>query len=187
MPRLQWGFATNLTEKAINMIIPPSRVSDQGNSEQWHQYICTLNWGPGERDQAAFTAFLRAGSLDVDAEHAIDTVVQRIQSTGGTFNATKLQSQLMRAYQYAENERGKHVTLIQPATPKFDPDQAQGIRCKGLRNRQAQWLQTRSPVSIQKVSPAQRSWSSCMSLVRAVLIFTELSFSGSKFCIRGGH
>lgn len=153
MPRLQWGFATILTEKAINMIIPPSRVSDQGNSEQWHHYIGTLNWGSGERDQAAFNAFLRAGSLDVDAEHAIDTVVQRIQSTGGTFNATKLQSQLMRAYQYAENERGKHVTIIQPPTPKFDPDKLKAFAAKapGI---DAQWLQTRSPVSPKGITSA---------------------------------
>lgn len=120
---------------------------------RWHLYMDTLNWGPGNRDQSSFLAFLRAGSLDVEPQHAIDTVAQRIQSSGGTFNTTKLNSQLMRAYQYAENERGKHVAIVQPPAPKFDPDKLKAFSSKapGI---DAKWLQTRSLVPVKGITSA---------------------------------
>ena len=52
-------------------IIRPSRTFEgskvSGESAQsWHEYLDELNWGPGNRDQASWHAFLRAGSLGVD-------------------------------------------------------------------------------------------------------------------------
>ncbi len=120
--------------------------SDPGNPEKWLEYIGTLNWGPGNRDQSAWHSFLRAGSLHVDQQVAIDSVSKRISSTGGSISSSKLQSQLRRAYEEVNNAQNKPVTIIQPPKPEFQPATLKTIadRAPGIN---AQWLQERSPVS----------------------------------------
>lgn len=125
---------------------PPSKVSDPASLVKWLEYIDTLNWGPGNRDQSSFSAFLRAGSLGIEPQQAIETVIQRIQSTGGTFSASKISSQQRRTYKLVNNSQSAPVTIIQPPTPAFDPELLKRCAAK-VGPIDPEWLKQLSPVS----------------------------------------
>lgn len=145
-------------------------------TEDWSDYLATLNWGPGNRDKSAFTAFLRAASLGVDPQLAIKVVAGLISRSGGSFNANKLQSQCTRAYKFTGGSQATTVTIVQPATPKFDPDRLKAFAAKTSGIDQT-WLKARSPVLINGITSA----SFLEHLYRPgekVLVFTELHSQG---------
>lgn len=120
--------------------------SDKSQNEKWLEYIATLNWGPGNRDQSSFSAFLRAASLGIEPQQAIMTVIQRIQSTGGTFSASKISSQQRRTYERVKSFQTGPVTIIQPQVPAFDPGLLKSCAEK-VGAIDPQWLKKKSPVS----------------------------------------
>ena len=158
------------------MIIPLPKVFDQGDSERWREYIDTLDWGAGNRDQSAFNTFLRAGSLGIEPQHAIDTVIQRIRFTGGTFSASKIGSQQKRAYEHANSPQTGPVAIIQPPAPAFDPELLKGCAEKAGAI-DPQWLKTRSPVSPVNLTSAAFLNHLYMPGEK-VLVFTSLHSQG---------
>jgi len=91
----------------------PSPPADK--AERWRAYVDTLSWQPGQLDEATYCAFLRAGSLGIDPEAALDAVVYRLSATDARLRRAKVESQLVRAYQHA----GAPATnSVMPATAK---------------------------------------------------------------------
>lgn len=154
------------------------------NADQWSGYLATLGWGPGERDHSAYNAFLRASSLKVDQQVALRVVVELIRANGGSFNAKKLQSQCTRAYKFTGGSQATTVTIVQPATPKFDPDRLKGFAANASGIDKT-WLKARSPVSIDGITSA----SFLEHLYRPgekVLVFTTLHSQGEQLYAIGG-
>lgn len=146
------------------------------NADQWSGYLATLGWGPGERDHSAYNAFLRASSLNVDQQVALRVVVELIRANGGSFNAKKLQSQCTRAYKFTGGSQATTVTIVQPATPKFDPDRLKGFAAKTSGIDQT-WLKARSPVLINGITSAS-FLDQLYEPGENVLIFTSLHSQG---------
>lgn len=161
------------------------RNINQTPSERWHQFVATLNWGRGNRDSAAFKAFLRAGSLGIDAQAAMREVTRLIQSTGGTFDSHKLQSQLRRAYVYAGSEQGTIVTVIQPLVLNFDPELLRMVAADapGITR---EWLKTHSPIPPTDLESAA-ILSQLYKNGEKVLVFEDLHSQGEHLFTVGGE
>ena len=146
------------------------------NADQWSGYLATLGWGPGERDHSAYNAFLRASSLNVDQQVALRVVVELIRANGGSFNAKKLQSQCTRAYKFTGGSHATTITIVQPATPNFDPDLLKGFAAKTSGIDQT-WLKARSPVSSNGITSAS-FLEHLYEPGEKVLVFTNLHSQG---------
>jgi hypothetical protein len=118
------------------------------------QYLDQLNWGPGNRDHAAWLAFLRAGTLGIDPEIASGEVAKRIKAAGGTFTPSKLQSQLRRAYEHAGREAGELKALLKPPKAEFSPEKLKQVAATVPGVDEA-WLAGKSPVHPATVTSAQ--------------------------------
>lgn len=68
-PRSRKGMGVACPNRMKNNPWKTFLGSDLGDAEQWNDYVGTLDWGAGNRDQAAHKAFLRAGA-DADLIHS---------------------------------------------------------------------------------------------------------------------
>lgn len=106
-------------------------MDNQGsNRPLWGEYLATLDWSAGNRDQAGFTAFLRAASLSIDSQSAASDVAERIKASGGSYNASKLQSQMRRAYDHVTGARAETSAIVTSAPMKFEPDRLAKLASK---------------------------------------------------------
>ncbi len=72
---------------------------------EWLRYLDKLPWAAGvTKNEQAWDAFLRAGSLEVEALAARDEVEKRIRAAGGRVVPRDLERQLQRAYEYVKAE-----------------------------------------------------------------------------------
>ena len=72
---------------------------------EWLRYLDKLPWAAGvTKNEQAWDAFLRAGSLKVEALAARDEVEKRIRAAGGRVVPRDLERQLQRAYDYVKAE-----------------------------------------------------------------------------------
>ena len=72
---------------------------------EWQRYLDKLPWAAGvTKNGQAWDAFLRAGSLEVEALAARDEVEKRIRAAGGRVVPRDLERQLQRAYGYVKAE-----------------------------------------------------------------------------------
>ena len=72
---------------------------------EWLRYLDKLPWAAGvTKNEQAWDAFLRAGSLKVEALAARDEVERRIRAAGGRVVPRDLERQLQRAYDYVKAE-----------------------------------------------------------------------------------
>jgi hypothetical protein len=69
-------------------------------AKRWTDYLSALPWQLGQLDEATYHAFLRAGSLGISADGALEIVLDRISRSGGQIRVRKIESQLRRAYAY---------------------------------------------------------------------------------------
>ncbi len=133
-----------------------SSVSDFGDSrrDSWLEYLSTLDWNPGFRDASSWSALLRAGSLRVDPDLAIEEVAKRITATGGTLNPGKLKQQQQRAFQRACNDAIGQQALVKPQKLKFDPDKLKSVAAKAP-DVDVQWIARHSPIPPTEVTSRQ--------------------------------
>jgi len=72
---------------------------------EWLRYLDKLPWAAGvTKNEQAWDAFLRAGSLNVEALAAREEVEKRIREAGGRVVPRDLERQLQRAYDYVKAE-----------------------------------------------------------------------------------
>lgn len=120
----------------------------------WITYVANLPWGPGERDKSGHLAFLRAGSLWISPDRAIEEITRRISTTGGTFNILKIRGQQRRAYGYVGNLAEGHNAIVKPPRLNFDPMLLERFTAH-LSHVDAAWLKEHSPVPAASVSNHQ--------------------------------
>lgn len=125
-----------------------------GEWEAFEDYLDTLDFGPGQRDHSGHCAFLRAGSLRIDAGDALVEVARRIKATGGSYMPGKLQSQVRRAYEHLSRPSEGLRALVKPPRPAYCPAKLRqcASRVSGI---DSGWLRRHSPVEVQGISSAQ--------------------------------
>ena len=124
--------------------------------EQWNAYVASLHWQKGHLDQSSWSAFLRAGSLHVDQESAVQRVATMIVEAGDHARAAKLSQQLRRAYQYASGHPGDPANIAFPRVgkPTYEPAHLERMAQRLDCEIDADWLAHRSPVTTWNRSPA---------------------------------
>jgi len=142
-------------------IIKPSREfegsdvsSDASSLGCYAEYVAALNWGPGERDQSAWNAFLRAGSLGIDGETAAKIVTDYIHTVGGTFSPAKIRSQIRRAYEHVGSKNDAPGFICKAPKTEFSADKLKSMAAK-VPGVHPELLQALSPVATDAVSSAQ--------------------------------
>jgi hypothetical protein len=143
----------------VAMIIKPSKQfdgsvlpgADPGGTIIWLEYLGQLNWGSGNRDHSSWLSFLRAGSLGIDPDVATQEVTRRIRESGGTFNQSKIQSQLRRAYEHAGNGPAEVGALVRPPKATYSPEKLKAVAAK-VPDVNAKYLFLRSPMPLVRNS-----------------------------------
>jgi hypothetical protein len=91
----------------------------EDNADRWRAYVETLAWQPGQLDETTYLAFLRACSLGIDHQTALEAVIERNRTAQGRLRRRKLESQLERAYRHAES--ADIGSIVPPAVPRQWP------------------------------------------------------------------
>lgn len=146
------------------MIIKPSRtfegaalpgaMSDADSLTAFTEYADSLDWGSGHRDESAWKAFLRAGSLGIEPDAAVEVVMTSIKGTGGTFTPLKLKSQVRRAYAHVGTPGDATNAIVRPSQAVFAPEKLKALAAK-VAGIDAGWLAQQSPVSPVGVTSGQ--------------------------------
>ena len=156
-----------------------------GFDDAWLDYIAGLNWGPGNRDQSAWHAFLRAGGLGIDPDVAAKEVAGHIKAAGGTFSPSKLQSQLRRAYAHVSGEAGEFKALVRPPKVEFSPEKLHRIASAAPEINEA-WLASRSPLNPAEVTSPQ-FLQALDQPGEKVVVFTDFQSQGQCLFVVGSH
>ena len=135
-----------------------SSAIQSGDAENSHSrfltYLEALNWGPGNRDDAGYKAALRAASLKIDPQTATDEIVRRIKAAGGSYNPSKLQSQIHRAYAFVAHAAIDTVQVIHYPVPPYQPEKLLELSAKAPEVNAA-WLKAASPIPPAVLTPVQ--------------------------------
>lgn len=152
-----------------------SESEENADVATFHHYMESLDWGPGKRDESGWRAFLRAGSLGVETQKAVELVATTIRASGGSFNPSKIQSQARRAYAYVGSQSGQ-LNLANPPRTAFAPEKLKAMagRVSGI---DARWLYSRSPVSIDGVTSSD-FLNSLYEKAEKILVFTHYESQG---------
>src|SRR5258708_7321151 len=147
--------------------------------ERWQCYLDRLPWHKGELDEASYRAFLRAASLGIAQENALDVVTERIKSAGDHLRFSKITQQLGRAYRHVqgaqwEREFGFSTRPPLPTRPRiaFDPKRAELFADQAPGTVNEAWLKTNSPVPVEDMTPG-RYLSAITHPGEKILIFTD--------------
>jgi hypothetical protein len=160
--------------------------------DAWSGYVASLPWSHGQLDDSSWRAFLRAGSLSIDAGLALQEVVARIQAAGDHPRRGKLESQLRRAYQFAKAEtpaadgRGRVHWAAPPRPPGRAFDRTAAARfADRVPPLEETWLVDRSPVDVRGVSPERFLAELFAAPDDKVLIFSRYRSQGQCVWQRG--
>src|ERR1700704_2804229 len=143
--------------------MPTCRASKQSEIDpiiRWRSYIDSLCWAKGSLNDSSYLAFLRAGSLGVDAQSVFDEVARRIKQAGDFVREAKLRSQIDRAYNFAGRQGTETVSELRhewtgprPIKPEFDPLKAEHFARCLPEEIDFDWLKSRSPEPLTNLSP----------------------------------
>lgn len=99
------------------------KVSRPDTWAEWLRYLDKLPWADGKtKNEQSWDAFLRAGSLGVEAQAARDQVEARIRAAGGRVVPRDLERQLQRAYTFTKAEAAREWPMISVVSkPSFSP------------------------------------------------------------------
>ncbi len=157
--------------------------------ERWQSYLDRLPWHMGELDEASYRAFLRAASLGIAQENALDVVTERIKAAGDHLRFSKITQQLGRAYRHVQGaqrvrEFGFSTRAPMPARPKiaFDPRRAELFADLAPGTVNEAWLKTNSPVPVEGMTPS-RYLSAITQSDEKILIFTDYRSQGQSLFI----
>lgn len=124
------------------------------NNQEWLAYVDQLNFGPGNRDEAGYHAFLRAGALKLSSDFAVREVCDRIRKMGGSYNSAKIQSQLQRAYAHVGHDAGAEVLVRKLPETQFCPEKM-GQLAAMVPFVDEHWLSDNSPVHPSNTSSSE--------------------------------
>lgn len=142
-------------------------------------YADSLEWGAGQRDESAWKAFLRAGSLGIPPQTAVELVTTKIKATGGTFTPAKIQSQLRRAYSFVGSQQNSLTYLSKVPKPQFDPEKLKAI-AERVTSADDAWLRSHSPIPTDPITSGQ-FLDHLYAPGERVLVFTHYESQGQLF------
>src|SRR5258708_29779652 len=147
-----------------------SYAATKRSEEMWHGYISTLAWNKGNLDESSYDACLRAASLGVPAELAIEEIATRIRAAGVYPRPGKLEQQWRRAAMHVKaNPDAPIVPVVR--RPVFDPRRANRFAARVPAFVDINWLKRSSP-SPTWITPAEYL-SAIFPLSYSVLVFTD--------------
>jgi hypothetical protein len=148
--------------------------------ESWHRFVDGQTWARGHLDQSSYIAFLRAGSLGVDPQEAIDAVAAKIVSAGDHPRAGKLTQQLRRAYAFAglHHQTGVARSFQNPERPTFLLDYARRFAERVPERLDRKWLRSNSPVRAPFLLTPAEFLAAVYAMGDQVLIFTDYRSQG---------
>jgi hypothetical protein len=126
----------------------------------WIAYCDSLPWAKGLLDESSYVAFLRAGSLNVWPDVALQEVAHRIQLAGGYPKPHKLERQLRRAYAFVQTSNRNGFTrkfgllCSKPSKPIFRPEKLTEIAGRLREIVDKEYLAMRSKFTPWNRSPA---------------------------------
>jgi hypothetical protein len=106
------------------------------NLDYWLEYVDALVWQRrtsqthGTLDQSAYCAFLRAASLEVEAERVLEEVAARIRDAGVEPPRDKLERQLEGAYAYVGANPGEFYAGDKPPKATYEPEKLARVASK---------------------------------------------------------
>jgi hypothetical protein len=121
--------------------------------DRWLSYTDTLIWGRGSLDDSSWSCFLRAASLQINSQDAVQEVTRRIKDAGDHPKKEKLARQVKRAYTFV----GTHADephLPKVTKPVYQPNTLRKVADRVELNVTPEWLAARSPFSAWNRSPA---------------------------------
>ena len=138
--------------------------------EIWLGYVSQLAWHKGNLDVASYDACLRAASLGVPAELAIEEIAIRIRAAGVYPRPGKLEQQWRRAAMHVEaNPDAPIVPVVR--RPVFDPQRGERFARRVPASVDLAWLKRQSPVPTW-IKPAEYL-SVVFPVGYSVLVFTD--------------
>lgn len=144
------------------------------NKSLWGEFIDTLDWSAGNRDHAGFRAFLRAASLGIDPKSAASDVAECIKASGGSYNTSKLQSQMRRAYAHVTGAEAS--AIVTSPTIQFEPDRLAALASK-IDPVTRDELRRVSPVSVADIDSAA-VLNTLYKPAEKILVFTDYYSQG---------
>src|SRR5260221_3269755 len=126
--------------------------------ERWRAFVDSQPWERGSLDQSSYLTFIRAGSLGIGPQEAIETVAARIKAAGDHPRPGKLNQQLRRAYGFATvtAQPDGHCQLPKSERPTFLSDYARNFSERVPEEVNISWVRRRSPIKAPWVlTPAE--------------------------------
>ncbi len=129
--------------------------------KHWTEYVDTLPWQRrtsrthGTLDHSAYCAFLRAATLGINPEQALNEVVERIRDAGVEPALDKLKRQLGLAYDYVDISLTEFETGNKIPKAIYKPEKLAAVASKlQVGHIGDDYFIARSPVTTSKRSPA---------------------------------
>ena len=150
--------------------------------ERWRAFVDSQAWERGSLDHSSYLTFIRAGSLGVAPEEAMETVAARIKAAGDHPRQAKLNQQLRRAYGYASASQQPHgcYHVHKESRPTFLADYARGFAERVPEEVNRDWLKKRSPVRIPYLLTPAEFLFSVYEAGDQVLIFSDYRSQGQE-------
>jgi hypothetical protein len=147
-------------------------------SERWLAFFASQPWEKGSLDQVSYHCFLRAASLGVNPEEAIQNVAARIKEAGDHPSSSKLNQQLRRAYGFVGSARVGSNYLPKEQRPTFHADYAKAFADRVPPEIDATWLTKRSPVKVPYLLTPAEFLAAAYQMGDKILIFTDYKSQG---------
>jgi hypothetical protein len=132
-------------------------ISYENTSQEqttWLTYVNSLRWEKGFLDAASYASFLRAATLGIAPEVALQQATQRIQAAGDYPKSSKLSQQLRRAYAYAKNQDTASMPVQPTIKPQYIPSALEQYAAKLGFDATPSWLMQISPIVPWNKEPA---------------------------------
>lgn len=148
------------------------------NLDLWRSFVESQRWERGHLDRSSYQSFLRAGSLGVDPQTALDAVAARIKDAGAALRAGKLSQQQRRAYQVAgcDQKPSGVLPFHKEPRPAFLPLYARKFAERAQID--ANWLRKQSPIKSPRLLTPAEFLSAVYLMGDQVLVFTDYYSQG---------
>jgi hypothetical protein len=150
--------------------------------ERWRAFVDSQAWERGSLDQSSYLTFIRAGSLGVAPEEALETVAARIKAAGDHPRQAKLNQQLRRAYGFASASRQPHgcYHVRKELRPAFLSDYAHKFAERLPEEVNRDWLRKRSPVRVPYLLTPAEFLFAAYEMGDQVLVFSDYRSQGQE-------
>jgi hypothetical protein len=150
--------------------------------ERWRAFVDSQAWERGSLDQSSYLTFIRAGSLGVAPEEALETVAARIKAAGDHPRQAKLNQQLRRAYGFASASRQPHGCdhVRKELRPAFLSDYAHKFAERLPEEVNRDWLRKRSPVRVPYLLTPAEFLFAAYEMGDQVLVFSDYRSQGQE-------